>query len=110
MAKNRHCPAFRFCRDDCTDCEHSIRYNQLHGKVKRQKAAIERLAGYNENLQTANVALANELLDAKPEAIKEFAERLNNGRRRYFASDSFWRYVDSLVEEMTEVHHEPSGM
>lgn len=41
--KNRHCPAFRFCRDDCTDCEHSIRYNRLHGKVKRQKAKIDNL-------------------------------------------------------------------
>lgn len=35
MAKNRHCPAFRFCRDDCTDCDHSIRYNKLYNRIKR---------------------------------------------------------------------------
>ena len=39
--KNRHCPAFRFCRDDCTDCEHSIRYNRLHNKIKRLSKKLD---------------------------------------------------------------------
>jgi hypothetical protein len=80
--------------------------------IKRQQAEIERLQGYNENLQTANVALSNEILDIKAEAIKEFAERLNSRTRQMTEYDEGgWdctRYaiddegIDNLVKEMTE--------
>ena len=33
---------------------------------------------FNENLQTGNTALSNEILEIKSEAIKEFAERWKN--------------------------------
>lgn len=39
-------------------------------------ALIERLKDYNENLQTANMSLSNEILESKSEARKEFVERL----------------------------------
>ena len=60
--------------------------------INRQKAEIERLKGYNENLQTANVALSNEILDIKAEAIKEFAERL---AEKYAC---LYGYRDGLLE------------
>lgn len=44
--------------------------------INRYEAEIERLQGYNENLQTANTALSNEILDIKSEAVEEFAKRL----------------------------------
>ena len=72
------------------------------GLINRQKAKIERLQDYNENLQTANTALSNEILEIKSEAIKEFAERLKCGVPQETGvircAD-----VDNLVKEMTEV-------
>lgn len=78
--------------------------------INRLKAEIERLTGYNENLQAANTALSNEILDIKTEAIKEFAEKLKErarmplgtlyGRMVYIAD------IESLVKEMTEVEDE----
>ena len=50
----------------------------LTSALKSAKAEIERLQGYNENLLTANTALSNEVFEAKSEAIKEFAERLDD--------------------------------
>ena len=48
--------------------------------INRQKAEIERLQNYNENLLCMNTDLTNNLLyeveQAKSEAYKEFAERL----------------------------------
>lgn len=44
--------------------------------INRQQEEIERLKGYNENLQAANTALSNEIIEIKSEAVKEFAERL----------------------------------
>lgn len=80
--------------------------------IKRQKAEIERLQGYNENLLTANTELSNEILDIKTEAIKEFAERL---KKSAFDCDVSFGYgkehyteavavveIDNLVKEMTE--------
>lgn len=70
--------------------------------INRQQAAIERLTDYNENLQTANTALSNEILEAKSEAVREFAERLKD------KSLTKWDYhdavdieeIDNLVKEM----------
>ena len=45
-------------------------------RIAELEAEVERLKGYNENLLTANTALSNELLEAKSEAYREFAERL----------------------------------
>nr|DAG64793.1 MAG TPA: hypothetical protein [Caudoviricetes sp.] len=39
---------------------------------------MEWFAGYNGNLISANTALSEEILLAKTEAYKEFAERLEN--------------------------------
>ena len=88
--------------------------------INRQKAEIERLQDFNENLQTGNTALSNEILEIKSEAIKEFAERLKEGiqenhyytstedmgnRKRYVHITNikdFSQYIDNLVKEMTE--------
>ncbi len=78
----------RFEIEDCKECPY---YTLGHGcltkcfgnalaLIKRQKAEIERLESYNENLLAANVGLSCGLLDeiktARAEAIKEFAEKL----------------------------------
>lgn len=86
--------------------------NRVDTLIKRQQEEIERLEGYNENLQTANVALSNEILDIKSEAIKEFAERLKSRTHQMTEYDEGgWdctRYaiddegVDNLVKEMME--------
>ena len=76
--------------------------------INRQKAEIERLKGYNKNLQIANTALSNEILDIKAEAIKEFAERLkaNNVRfccecgERINTTPLIGALIDNLVKEM----------
>ena len=95
--KNRHCPYFRHCWDDCTDCEHSIRYNKLHEKIKRQKAEIERQQKYNTNVAFKHYN----------DAIKEFAERLKDkvdDPRTFggYSVDILMDRIDSLVKEMTE--------
>ena len=89
MTDNEIIKALEICANngDCKECA----INPHHGNygyctslaikaaldlINRQKAEIERLQGYNENLLTANTALSNEILEVKTEAIKEFAERL----------------------------------
>ena len=82
--------------------------NRVDTLIKRQQAEIERLKGYNENLQTANVALSNEILDIKTEAIKEFAERLKEkslvltGGVTLYGKIVTVSKIDNLVKEMTE--------
>lgn len=46
--------------------------------INHQKAEIERLSNYNTNLQTANTALSNEILEIKFKVIKEFADNLKH--------------------------------
>ena len=74
--------------------------------INSQKTEVERLEAYNENLQTANVALSNELLDAKPEAIKEFAERLKEKAKMplgtLYGQMVYAKDIDELVKEMAE--------
>ena len=71
--------------------------------INRQKAENERLQDFNENLQTGNTALSNEILEIKSEAIKEFAKELKN----CFAISKDYldiiNIIDNLVKEMTEV-------
>ena len=91
--------------DDC----HVNLSNDALDLIKRQKAEIERLQGYNDNLLTANTALSNEILDIKFETIKEFAERLKE--RKYQSSD--WSHgehpyvveeddINDILQELTE--------
>ena len=95
------CPYY--CSDkDCPD----LLMNALD-LINRQKAEIEKLLDYNENLQTANTALSNEILETKSEAIKEFAERFVNEKCAYCTVDTdemvfFKKDIDNLVKEMTE--------
>lgn len=69
--------------------------------INSQQAEIERLTEYNENLQTANTALSNEILEAKLEAAREFAERLKETK---FKHDNdyiiYAENIDVLVKEM----------
>ena len=44
--------------------------------INRLEAENEQLRDYNENLQTANTALSNEILEAKAEAYKECIEKV----------------------------------
>lgn len=65
--------------------------------INRQKAEIERLTGYNENLQTANTALSNEILDIRNATIKEFEEKLKSHKRRMCGNDNGGLYWDQAV-------------
>ena len=69
----KECPFADVCDED----EQALQKHALD-LINRQKAEIERLKDYNENLQTANTALSNEILEIKSKAIKEFAEELKN--------------------------------
>lgn len=67
--------------EDIRDREKDIKF--LKDLIDRQRAEIENLekqmgwlTGYNKNLMDANTALSEEILEAKAEAYKEFAERL----------------------------------
>lgn len=66
------CPMFR-----TPNCMNKV-FNYALDLINRQREEIERLKDYNENLQTANTALSNEILEIKSKAIKEFAEELKN--------------------------------
>lgn len=79
--------------------------------INRLKAEIEWLTGYNENLQTANTALSNEILDIRNATIKEFEEKLKSHKRRMCGNDNgglYWDQavlvddIDRVMKEMTE--------
>lgn len=55
----------------------NIQLQELWNTASLYKAEGERWKDYNENLLTANTVLSNEILEAKEEAYKEFAEKLN---------------------------------
>ena len=117
MNDNDIIKALECCKGEdipCADCPY-IDFGQCQTYVatdalrliNRQKAEIDRLTGFNENLQTANTALSNEILDIKAEAIKEFAEELKPRLRRNthvspFACNLNDVIIDNLVKEMTE--------
>lgn len=98
------------CCKKCALCEKYDCYSEISKNVldliNRQKAEIERLKDYNENLITANMELSDEILEIKSEAIKEFAERLKSeyedktqGRYMNWLMNDI---IDNLVKEMTE--------
>ena len=108
------CPAAQWdipLESEETDCIDSLLTRTLH-LVARQKAEIERLQGFADNMEyCANHAL-DDLEKEKAEAIKEFAERLKGK-----IHDSIYRYwndrcggyylaedvdvdIDVLVDEM----------
>ena len=99
----------------------------LKAFINRQRAEIERLTGYNENLRAANSDITNKLWDeveeAKTEAIKEFAERLKETPMRFRVDHTIDCFkmpvskmvlfiddndIDNLVKEMTEGEDETS--
>ena len=123
MSKNRHCPYFRHCWDDCSDCEHSIRYNKLHGKVRRRDKKIEKLENELEEmvcklecllchgtggklskssypLKTMETAVTDYVQDCcdedRKEAVRAFAGELCAGR---VENDPVVTAVKSLAKE-----------
>lgn len=73
----------------------------------KYKAEVERLKDYNENLQTANTALSNEILETKAEAYKEFSEKLKEFIHNKFKDlDEYefeyvtTREIDNLLKEL----------
>ena len=99
--------------DDADVCQTKLMKYALD-LINRQKAEIERLKDFNENLQTANTCLSNEILDIKSEARKELAEKIKakNGNdfleewHEYadiyydFNQEEFEAYIDNLLGEM----------
>jgi predicted HAD superfamily phosphohydrolase YqeG len=76
--------------------------------ISRQKAEIERLQDYNENLRCINTDLSNNLLDevetARAEAVKEFAERLKEHTHDIvlYGEIVTMSKINNLVKEFTE--------
>ena len=98
------------CEMFAIDCKDILIENALD-LINRQKAETESLKHRKTELQIRN----QELQHAKPEAIKEFAERLkeiiikaidtyytSNGGGYYLAEDTI-EDIDNLVKEMMEV-------
>ena len=91
------------------ECSAYDLYKLAFDLIHRQKEKIEMLQDFNENLQTGNTALSNEILEIKSEAIKEFADRLkekkykscewSHGEHPYIVEECD---IDNLVKEMTE--------
>lgn len=69
-------------------------------EITRQQTEIERLKGYNENLQAANTALSNEIIEIKAEAVKEFAERLKEKIDVVYSIKHLKDNIDNAVKEM----------
>ena len=88
MTDNEIIKALECCVKDTEDCyecplQNKWSCDKLLSKnaldlINRQKAEIDRLQGYNENLITANTALSNEILDIKSETIKEFVRKIKS--------------------------------
>ena len=118
MTDNEIIKALECCKDpECTSCKECPAYeiykdcmgcvlSEAIDLINRQKAEIEDLKDKNEHLVVF-------LAEAKPEAIKEFAERLNIELSLYkrecrkfldnagaFAIDKARQKVDKLVKEM----------
>lgn len=118
MSDNDIIKALEYCVEsgNCATCMYKSNCIDLPqdilNLVVRQKAEIERLTGYNENLQTANTALSNEILDIRNATIKEFEEKLKSHKRRMCGNDNgglYWDQavlvddIDRALKEMTEV-------
>lgn len=71
-------------------------------EITRQQTEIERLKDYSSNLIAANTALSNEILEAKAEAYKEFAERLKENAITKFDWNEYIdiEEIDTLLKEM----------
>lgn len=65
------CPSYIEKDDDCL----GIDWLSILDLINHQKAENDKLKEYNDNLLAANTALSNEILEAKAEAVKEFAEK-----------------------------------
>ena len=91
MLNCRLCPYENSCNMGRSDIQRDV-----FAFINRLKAEIERLTAYNENLQTANTALSNEILDIRTKVIKEIMERLRN---------NFFNYYDGLTENTSKSNH-----
>lgn len=77
--------------------------NRQRTEIDNLNKQMEWLTGYNGNLINANTALSEEILAAKTEAYKEFAERAAIALTAAYRPDyAFWILVtlDNLLKEM----------
>ena len=105
-----HCCKGRDCRccayHGAFDCSRQV-WLDVAAIIKRQRAEIEKLKIYSENLDISQKHLLNECAmarkTAKSEAIKEFAEQL---KKRFYLLDGRCvvdiPQINNLVKEMTE--------
>lgn len=100
---NSDCPMYEYCESD-EEGEMNICGLALN-LINCQKAEIEMLQEQIESQQMENAALANELLDIKNDAIKIFAERLENDYSDILhgAYGVEVREIKNLAKDMTEV-------
>lgn len=85
--------------------------NRKTAEIEMLNKQMEWFAGYNGNLISANTALSEEILLAKTEAYKEFAERLKeeirldddcdyNCRDCCYECNDYVIAIDNLLKEM----------
>ena len=89
------CPMFYNGTTTRSDCRRMLHENALD-LINRQKAEIERL---NTNMDAMVSEHKRLIVNAKTEAIKEFAERLCDGK---VSNDPVVIAVKCAVKEMTE--------
>lgn len=100
----KECP---YCDDEAEECMGKLIVEALK-LVNRQKAEIERLTYYNENLLCANSDILGRhedyIKEARIETIQEFAERLKaeGFHHKNFGDLVQFEDIDCLVEEMME--------
>ena len=98
-----HCCKGRDCRccayHGAFDCSRQV-WLDVAAIIKRQRAEIEKLKIYSENLDISQKHLLNECAmarkTAKSEAIKEFAERLKSE----YEDEKQGRYMDWLMNDV----------
>ena len=118
MTDNEIIQALECCRDNgtsntyCDDCAYSV-YEDCGARqakdaldlINRQQAEIERLKDIAKSALNESINICDSILDAKAEAIKEFAKRLKSlqigleisGESLYYVSIDC---IDNLVKEM----------
>lgn len=74
---------------------------ELTTEVENLKKQVEWLTGYNQNLMSANTALSEEILIAKIEAYKEFAEKAAIALANAY-SPEYAHWIDDTLNNLLE--------
>ena len=93
--------------DDCEERDFDSLVKRAIQVFNRQQAENERLKGYNENLQTANTYLLNEILEINADRLNCVEEVIKNRKiyeqfRNTDKSDAIREYMKKLEEKLSQ--------